>query len=54
MKFSASPLVVAVALGLIGPIALEPDAEDADSGLRERAQDPSTVLLCEDEDDDQA
>jgi hypothetical protein len=31
MKISASPLVVAVALGLLGPIALEADMEEADA-----------------------
>lgn len=31
MKFTASPLVVAVALGLLGPAALTPDAEEEDA-----------------------
>jgi hypothetical protein len=30
MRFAASPLVVAVALGLLGPLALQPDAEDSE------------------------
>ena len=33
MKFSASPLVVAVALGLLGPQALVPDTEESESAL---------------------
>lgn len=35
MKISASPLVVAVALGLLGPLALTPDSEDTEPGARE-------------------
>lgn len=31
MKFSANPLVVAVALGLLGPQALVPDSEESDT-----------------------
>lgn len=45
MKISASPLVVAVALGLLGPLALTPDTDDTEPGARESdaLQDPVTT-----------
>lgn len=51
MKISASPLVVAVALGLLGPLALTPDSDDAEvtandaDGVRDSL---TTTLVDED------
>ena len=53
MKISASPLVVAVALGLLGPLALTPDSEDTDPGARESdaLRDPVTTPMDVEQDD---
>ena len=39
MRIAASPLVVAVALGLLGPAALMPDAEEAESASPDKEGD---------------
>lgn len=55
MKISASPLVVAVALGLLGPLALTPDSDDADGSLSERdsVRDPITTPIGDEPDADE-
>jgi hypothetical protein len=54
MKVGAHPLVVAVALGLLGPNALAEEREEREERREEiqcEACDGSCVQVCEDEDD---
>ena len=44
MRFTANPLVLAVALGLLGPVALEDDGDAAGAEAR-GALDPTPVDL---------